>query len=238
MDRWLNSEGPKYTNPWEMPSPSSPPRPREEKKKRGRPRKPEVSKAYKEEDEDVEVLLANESAVEAERTLQGEKKKRKNQSMLWTRLVDEHADLVGELVKYYRDHKHSDAKTIFGERVAKALQEPDVFPPRGTLNRWLRNADAGAALKTKQGGSTSVLSQELQNMLLDTIRSIREASLKVNWKVVRRHALALMQMRGVVLTKKNEKFPSAAWCRVSVCLLLFCQRFLISRLMFYRLFSI
>ena len=117
MDRWLNSEGRKYTNLWEVPCSPPPARKEKAKNKRGRPRKPQDSKAYKEEDEDVEVLLANESAVEAERTLQGEKKKRKNQSSLWTQLVDEHADLVGDMVKYYRDHKHSDRKTILGERV-------------------------------------------------------------------------------------------------------------------------
>ena len=158
--------------------------------------------------------------MEAEKEIQEEEpvasvKKAKNASKAWGVLQNDHAELFGDMLKHFRagDKNYKATKAQFEDRVARALEQP-VFPPRQTLTRWLERSEVGDAPKQKQGGKKAVLSAAHQVQVLQTINAIRDASLVVDWRVVRRHVLALMLINGIQRDDSKKKFPSKEGCKV------------------------
>jgi hypothetical protein len=195
-------------------------------KKIGRPSLPkkrpliDVIEVDNEEDGNVEVLRKAETLEElvtAENELQvqasASKKKRPNNSKEWKRLVDNHEELVAEMVIYFSSHPYAATVLHYKDRVAVALGVATLFPPQATLKLWADKATSGKAMKLNQGGTASILSPELQCDLLEIVDAIRAADLAMHWKVVRRHALALISVKHVVLPP-GSKFPSKSWCKV------------------------
>jgi hypothetical protein len=163
---------------------------------------------------DVLVSVQSKDVLLVEERIQSDKKsKRANKSHVWQKLL-EHESLVMDMVKHFSSTNYSATKLQFGNRVQRAMGEA-VFPPQSTLKSWCDKVADGQPMKQKQGGKVLILSREHQADLLETIEAIRGADLAVSWKVVRRHALALIRIRKIPLAE-GSKFPSKSWCKVHI----------------------